>query len=66
MWNSGSPVSSAGAHSLTATMAAAGWWLQKQLNNAKLSWSPLVRASKARRCSSVMLVDMVIPVSVAQ
>ena len=51
-----------GRHLLTTTMAAAGSSLHRQLNRAKLSCSALVRASKARRCSSVMFVVMAIPV----
>ena len=35
---------------------------QKHENSAKLSCSPLASAAKARRCSSVMLVVMAIPV----
>ena len=59
---SGSPPSSAGGRGLTATMAAAGAPPQKHENSAKLSCSPLASAAKTRRCSSVMLVVMAIPV----
>ena len=46
--NAGSPPSWAGAHGLTATMAAVGALPAKQLKSAKLSFSSLVRAWKAR------------------
>ena len=60
---SGSAPSWAGGHSFTATMAAAGAPSTPQLKRAKVLYWLLVRASKAWRCASRMLVVMVaIPV----
>ena len=49
-------VPAAGGWTVTAAMAAAGWSFAVHENRQKLSNFPLVRASNARRCSSVMLV----------
>ena len=53
---SSSPIPSKDGRTVTAAMAAAGWPFAVHENRQKLSNFPLVRASNARRCSSVMLV----------
>ena len=54
----GLAASSLGGQTVTAAIAAAGRPERKQENRQKLPASPLVRASNARRWSSVMLVVM--------
>ena len=55
-----------GGQTVTAAMAAVGSPETKQENRQKLPAPPSVRASDARRCSSVMLVMTALPVAAAR
>lgn len=53
------PPSFSGGHWLTATMAGPAHPSMKHEKSSKLAYSPRVSTWKSRRCSEVMLVDMV-------